>query len=229
MRHYRWWYGALVCLAVVGCAALPGRGAAFLVLLTAGYAASVVLFFVAERYRLPLVPLLAPASAAGALELARAVRGRAWRRLAALAALGGAAALVVFPDWFDAGRERISADFQMGQVHLMRGEPDWALAYLNRARAADPGILTCSTRWGRPTSGTATCRPPRTRTTRRSRSASSVRSGSTLAWSPSGGAAHRAARRSATAGRSRSTPARPRARQSRGARGGGGRRAGPPE
>ncbi|HEY5999727.1 MAG TPA: tetratricopeptide repeat protein, partial [bacterium] len=45
----------------------------------------------------------------------------------------------VFPDWFGAGRERISADFQMGQVYLMRGEPDWALPHLARARAANPG------------------------------------------------------------------------------------------
>jgi Tfp pilus assembly protein PilF len=138
VRHYRGWYGALVCLAVVGCAVCPGRGSLFLALLTAGFAASVVLFFVTERYRLPLVPLLATAAAAGALGLLRALRSRERRTLAALSVLGGAAALAVFPDWFGAGTERINADFQMGQIHLMRGEPDRALAHLVRARAADP-------------------------------------------------------------------------------------------
>jgi tetratricopeptide (TPR) repeat protein len=138
VRHYRWWYGAGLCLAVVGCAARPGRGSVFLALLTAGFAGSVVLFFVAERYRLPLVPLLAPAAAAGGLELWRAARSGERRRIAALAALGGTAALAVFPDWLGAGRERISADGQMTQIFLMRGEPDRAIASVTRALAADP-------------------------------------------------------------------------------------------
>jgi tetratricopeptide (TPR) repeat protein len=138
VRHYRWWYGALVCLALVGCAARPGPGSLFLAFITTGFAVSVVLFFVADRYRLPLVPLLAPAAAAGGLELLRALQARERGRLAALVALGGVAAVAVFPDWFGAGRERISADFQMGQVHLMRGEPDQALAFLELARRTDP-------------------------------------------------------------------------------------------
>ena len=107
VRHYRWWFGAVVCLALVGCAARTGRGSVFLLCLCAGYAASVVLFFVADRYRLPLVPLLAPAAAAGAGETLRAFRARDGQRLAVLGGLLAVSALAVFPDWFGAGRERI--------------------------------------------------------------------------------------------------------------------------
>jgi Flp pilus assembly protein TadD/4-amino-4-deoxy-L-arabinose transferase-like glycosyltransferase len=138
VRHYRWWYGVLVCLGAVGCVARPGRGSLFLALFTAGFAGSVVLFFVAERYRLPLVPLFASAAAAGVLELRGALRGGAWGRLAMLLGTGAVTALVVLPDWFGAGRERISADFQMGQIYLMRGEPESALTHLERAGVADP-------------------------------------------------------------------------------------------
>ncbi len=138
VRHYRWWFGALVCLAALGCVTRPGRGALALTSIVAGYAASVALFFVAERYRLPLVPLLTPAAAAGAGELLQALRSRDLARAGLLLALAGAVGCGVFPDWFGAGRERIDPDFQMGQVYLMRGEADRALEHLERARAAAP-------------------------------------------------------------------------------------------
>ena len=88
VRHYRWWFGTLACLALVGCVAAPGRGSVFLALLTGGYAASVVLFFVAERYRLPVVPLLAPAAAAGAGAVVQAARSRCFPTGSAPAASG---------------------------------------------------------------------------------------------------------------------------------------------
>jgi len=67
-----------------------------------------------------------------------AIRSRSYFRAIGLAALCCAAGLGVFPDWFGAGRERIAADFQMGQVFLMRNEPKRALASLEKARVADP-------------------------------------------------------------------------------------------
>jgi tetratricopeptide (TPR) repeat protein len=138
VRHYRYWFGALVCLALAGMTAQPaGRAAAF-ASVVAGFGLSVSIFFVGERYRLPVVPLLAPAAAAGVAALLGALRERRAARAAWLLALCAAAGLGVFPDWFGAGRERIDADFQMGQVYLMRNEPARALAALERARAADP-------------------------------------------------------------------------------------------
>lgn len=138
VRHYRWWFGVLICLALAGTATRPRGAAVAFVSAIAGFGVSVVLFFVSERYRLPIVPLLAPAAAAGAGEVLRAIRSRQGLRAIGLIALSGAAGFAVFPDWFDAGRERINADFQMGQVFLMRKEPGRALDSLEKARAADP-------------------------------------------------------------------------------------------
>ena len=138
VRHYRWWFGVLVSLALAGVATRSRGAAVGFASVVAGFGASVVLFFVSERYRLPLVPLLAVSAAAGAAELFQAIRERRGARATGLAALCAAAGLGVFPDWFGAGRERINADFQMGQVYLMRNEPRAARAVLERAQAADP-------------------------------------------------------------------------------------------
>jgi Flp pilus assembly protein TadD len=138
VRHYRWWFGALVCLSLPGLVTRPAGVALCFGAVVTGLGFSVVLFFVSERYRLPVVPLLAPAAAAGAGVVLRAIRARQGLRAGGLAALGAAAALGVFPDWLDAGRERIDANFQMAQVFLMRNEPKRALASLELALAADP-------------------------------------------------------------------------------------------
>ena len=58
VRHYRWWFGALVCLGLAGLVTRPGGAAVCFASVIAGFGVSVVLFFVSERYRLPLVPLL---------------------------------------------------------------------------------------------------------------------------------------------------------------------------
>ena len=138
VRYYRGWFGVLACLALLGCVSRPGRGPIFLSGIVAGFALSVVLFFVSERYRLPLVPLLAVAAAAGAGEMVLRLRASETRRFLPLVVLLAVAVLCVFPDWFHAGRERIDADFQMGQVFLMRGEPDRAIQALERARSTAP-------------------------------------------------------------------------------------------
>lgn len=138
VRHYRWWFGAVVCLALAGLVTRLAGAAVCFAALIGGFGFSVVLFFVSERYRLPIVPLLAPAAAAGFGEVFDAIRSRHVLRAAGLAALCAAAGLGVFPDWFDAGRERINADFQMGQVFLMRNEPRRALELLEKARGSDP-------------------------------------------------------------------------------------------
>ncbi|MHB8835362.1 MAG: glycosyltransferase family 39 protein [Candidatus Methylomirabilia bacterium] len=144
VRHYRWWFGVLLCLAVAGLATRSRGATVSFVSVIAGFGVSVVLFFVSERYRLPIVPLLAPAAAAGAREMLAATRSHRFVRASGLAALCAAAGLGVFPDWLGAGRERINADFQMGQVYLMRNEPQRAITVLERARAADasdPDVL----------------------------------------------------------------------------------------
>jgi len=138
VRHYRWWFGTLICLALPVLVTRPGGAAVCFASVIVGFGVSVVLFFVSERYRLPLVPLLAPAAAAGAGEILGAISSRHALRATGLAALCAAAGLGVFPDWLGAGRQRIDADFQMGQVFLMRNEPKRALDSLEKARVSDP-------------------------------------------------------------------------------------------
>jgi tetratricopeptide (TPR) repeat protein len=98
----------LVPLGLVGLALGPRpRDRAYLIWMAfvPAYAAAVALFFVAERYRLPLlVPLCAGAGAAIDRAIA-AVQARRWSALATLAA--GAAVLAVFANWpvkLDEGR-----------------------------------------------------------------------------------------------------------------------------
>ena len=138
VRHYRWWYGVLGCLALAGVVARPVRAVAGFTSFVAGFGLSVILFFVSDRYRLPLVPLLAPAAGAGAGAILDALRARRTSRAIGLAAVSAAAGFFVFPDWLGAAHERIDADFQLAQVFLMRKEPERALASLAKARAADP-------------------------------------------------------------------------------------------
>ncbi len=138
VRHYRVWFGVLTCCALVGLATRPAGAAICFAFTIAGFAVSIALFFVSERYRLPVVPLLAPAAAAGAGEIVRAIRSRQSARAAGLLVLCGVAGIGVFPDRFGAGRERIAADFQMGQVFLLRNEPKRALESLEKARGSNP-------------------------------------------------------------------------------------------
>jgi len=90
-------FGVLAPLALVGAIA-ERRGWRRLWLLPAmalALAAGVALFYVFARYRYPLVPVLMPLAAAGALALYASLRARAWRAAAPLALAGVAGALAV--------------------------------------------------------------------------------------------------------------------------------------
>jgi tetratricopeptide (TPR) repeat protein len=139
-RHYRWWFGALCCLAAGAVAAAPRAAGTLRILsLLAGYWLAVALFFVTARYRLPLVPFLAlPAAGllAGLPALLRA-RGRSAATVLAVMALTAAA---VFPPWFGFGRRAIDHDFQLGQIYLMRGDPAAARERLLRSLESEEAV-----------------------------------------------------------------------------------------
>jgi tetratricopeptide (TPR) repeat protein len=144
-RHYRGWFGALLCLGCAGLAVSLRRPGSLMILsLMTGYWIAVSLFFTTARYRLPLVPFLAILAAVGAVEAVRRVRERNARGLAVMAAAVAMAAAAVFPPWFLTGEKRINPEFQMGQIFLSRGEPGRAEEHLLRAKAArggDPDVL----------------------------------------------------------------------------------------
>lgn len=147
-------FGAVLGLAAAGLL-LGGVGRdrrGLLLLLAAVYAATVVAFFVVDRYRFPLVPLLAPFAglalarlAAAARALARGERPEVRRRLAAAAllALGLPLALhapgvsAVSPDV--RGRYEALEYHRRGKAWERLGRPDEALAAYERALEASPG------------------------------------------------------------------------------------------
>jgi tetratricopeptide (TPR) repeat protein len=92
-------FGLLVPLAGAGLALTWRRRRRLWVLYAflGGYAGSVALFYVFSRYRYPLVPLLLLFAAAALVRLARALRRRRFRPLAA--PLGTAAALALLANW----------------------------------------------------------------------------------------------------------------------------------
>jgi 4-amino-4-deoxy-L-arabinose transferase-like glycosyltransferase len=129
-------FGAVAPLAVVGIGVGlldPRRrpGTILLAAVATGVAVSVIPFFVADRYRAPLMPSLLAAAGAGAVVLGRALStpaARTDRRLAAilvlaLLVLGGAHYPLTEPD--------LSRDYWLlAQAHGARGElPKAAAAY----------------------------------------------------------------------------------------------------
>ena len=83
-----WHFGVLAPLAVIGVLATWSRKREFWIhyLLIASMAASVALFYVLARYRLPVVPLLIPFAAVAVMELARKLRRRSGKGLTKLLA-----------------------------------------------------------------------------------------------------------------------------------------------
>ena len=93
-----WHFGIALPLAVLGAFVLwPERRRLWvLYAMAAGYALSVIAFFVVARYRHPLVPLLLPFSAAGAIAIVSSFRRE---RRAPVAAFAFAAVAAVVANW----------------------------------------------------------------------------------------------------------------------------------
>jgi 4-amino-4-deoxy-L-arabinose transferase-like glycosyltransferase len=143
VRHYRGWFGVLICLFCAALFVVPlRRGPLLAAGLVCGIWLAVALFFVTARYRIPMVPFLSLFAAAAVLNVAR--RGLSDRRLSAAGAAAILAAVVVFPGWFLGDGDRIDPDFQFGQIHLSRGELLKAERYLERAEGKNrnnPDVL----------------------------------------------------------------------------------------
>lgn len=134
-------FGVLLPLAVAGIvSALGGERRRdpdlWLVILCGGlYAASVIAFFVSDRYRLPVVPLFCLLAGHGLVTLA--TRRGQWRVAAGAAVV--AALLANYP--LDSFRypEYAKDYFQLGNVHRERGEMEAAVALHRQGAALSPG------------------------------------------------------------------------------------------
>jgi 4-amino-4-deoxy-L-arabinose transferase-like glycosyltransferase len=140
-------FGLLAPWAVAGLAALWRAGRArddrdvLLVLGTViAYGASVVAFFVSDRYRLPVVPLLLVLAAHGVVETARALR-RTPRWAGILIAAGLAAVLAVNAPFARFTYPEYAKDyFQLGAVYRARGEVERAVALYRKAVGLSPDM-----------------------------------------------------------------------------------------
>ena len=133
-------FGLLVPLAVVGlvlCWRQRTRLAVLYVMLAA-YAASVIMFYVFARYRLPLVPLLLLFAAAGMAAVP------AWLRTAAPSARGSLAAVVVaaaiFSNWPVLSKPLMMAitETNLAVALQAEGKADQAAAHYERAIQIQP-------------------------------------------------------------------------------------------
>ena len=135
-------FGVLLPLAAGGLVALSrahdrrGDPDVWLVVVSAVlYAASVVAFFVADRYRLPVVPLLCLLAGFGLVTLV--TREGPWRVAATAAAI--AALLANYPLAAFTYPEYAKDYFQLGKVYRERGEMETAVALQRQGAALSPG------------------------------------------------------------------------------------------
>jgi tetratricopeptide (TPR) repeat protein len=139
------WFGFVFPFAIIGLG-MAWRGASFAraagALFVVAYALSVLLFFVAARYRLPMVPVLAAFAGAG---LARWYElWRSWRWRWASAVTAAAVAVGAFSLWpvdgfrYDAPFGQ--AYYQLGKFYFEEGKPREAAFYLNKAAAEAPAF-----------------------------------------------------------------------------------------
>jgi len=113
-----------------------GRGPLLLLASLVLYALSLLPFFVCDRFRLPMVPILAVFAADGMLTLKETVRARRFRRAALLTAgvvaLAGVSSLPLAR--FDLGRDH----WMLAQGFLERGDPEDAIAEYRAVLALHP-------------------------------------------------------------------------------------------
>lgn len=135
-----WHAGVALPLGVIGAFVLwPDRRRLWLLYaMTAGYALSVVAFFVVARYRQPLMPFVLLFSAVGAIALYNAVAERTARDLRL--ALITAAAVAVISNWplIEAGTPQAITENNLGTALQEDGRPQDAIDRYQRALAFDP-------------------------------------------------------------------------------------------
>ncbi len=130
-------FGVLAPLAVLGVFTTWSfrRRLAILLVLTATYAASVLLFYVVARYRFPLVPFLAIYAGAGIAHVAQFAReAKAATLVAAVLAVVSTA---VFANWPRSNPQMMRAvtHYNLGNAYKVAGDPENAVLHYREALA----------------------------------------------------------------------------------------------
>ena len=137
-------FGLVLPLAAVGLIWGRPRLPLSFWLLIVGFAAAVVLVFVAARYRLVVVPLLLIPAAQGARELLATVRtGDRRRRLLQPAVLLAGVLLATIPGPFAQEQDDLSAEmyYATGAYHYRQQDFEQAVADLHRALEHQPDLI----------------------------------------------------------------------------------------
>jgi Flp pilus assembly protein TadD len=133
----RW--GALVPLALVGAFLARGRpGGRLLAAASLALGASIVLFFVTERFRTSLTPFLLPLAACALVALHDHLRARRWRPAAGIvAAAAGLGALVHLPTGQEEWPQSSTANY-LGLALVAEGRRAEALTWFEHAARLSP-------------------------------------------------------------------------------------------
>jgi tetratricopeptide (TPR) repeat protein len=107
-------FGLLLPLTLLGAAGCWRRIPVPLLLFVILYPLSIVLVFVASRYRVAIIPVMSVIAAAGVLNLIRIVRGLHWRRLVIICVFGvGIVLLSTLPGPFPEEQYNFEAEFYL--------------------------------------------------------------------------------------------------------------------
>jgi len=107
------------------------------------YSAANVAFFICDRYRYPLWPVMATIAGGGLLALLEAIRRRHWQTALGLAASVALMASLSLPNWFGAKLPNFARDYLFRAIAwYQKGHFPEALADMDRSVALDPTDAT---------------------------------------------------------------------------------------
>jgi tetratricopeptide (TPR) repeat protein len=120
------------------------RDALFILLVYASlYSAANVAFFICDRYRYPVWPVMAAIGGGGLLAFVETIRRRRWRGTLGLAAGMALMASLSLPNWFGAKLPSFARDFLFRSIACYeKGRFPEALSDIDRSVALDPGDVT---------------------------------------------------------------------------------------
>jgi Tfp pilus assembly protein PilF len=140
----RWVVLLMLAPAGIWAAAKWGnRDALFILLFYASiYSAANVAFFIVDRYRYPVWPVMAAIAGGGLLAFVETLRRRRWRRALCLAAGMALMASISLPNWYGAQLPSFALDYRLRSVAWYeKGHFPEALSDIDCSVALDPGDM----------------------------------------------------------------------------------------
>jgi tetratricopeptide (TPR) repeat protein len=134
-------FGVIFPLAVLGVIFNWRRISALVILFVVIYSLSIIIVFVAGRYRVPMVPILAILASAGLISVVEVVRLKRWRECILMAAaVAGTVLLSTLPGPFCEERFNFEPEFYQFVSHglINRGHYDEAMECLSEALRLKP-------------------------------------------------------------------------------------------